>query len=144
MSAMTVGYAVGAALIWLAGLISTAAYVGDGVDSTSGPDILVSLVVPAAIAWTAVIAAYLVWASLRRADENRLLVALDAAYPAPTAPVPDAGRARSRAGAAAVGRAGRRTCGGRTCRRGLAAAEPGATFAPAPGIEPAPAPLEDR
>ncbi len=48
---------------------------------------LVGLVVPAAVAWTAVIAAYLAWASLRRADEDLLLATLDAAYrlPAPGA-----------------------------------------------------------
>jgi hypothetical protein len=85
MSAMTVGYSVGAALIWAAGLTSTAAYVqalGGGIFEGG----LVGLVIPAAVAWTAVIAAYLVWASLRRADEERLLVALDAAYPPPAAP----------------------------------------------------------
>jgi hypothetical protein len=140
MSAMTVGYSAGAALVWLAGLVSTAAYVGDVLDSTSGPDILVSLVVPAAIAWTAVIAAYLVWASLRRADEDRLLIALDAAYPAPTPlaptpaePVPGPEPQPSADEAAAE-----------PATAGLAAAQPGATFAPAPGMEPAPAPLEDR
>ncbi len=145
MSAMTVGYSVGAALVWLAGLISTAAYVGDGVDSTSGLDILVSLVVAAAIAWTAVIAAYLVWASLRRADESRLLVALDAAYPAPTPPAPTPAEPvpapellpSADPAAAEPGPA-------ESATDGLAAAEPGATLAAAPGIEPAPAPLEDR
>ena len=82
MSAMTVGYSVGAALVWAAGLASAAAYVRElGGGFFSGG--LVGLVVPAAIAWTAVIAAYLVWASLRRADEDRLLAALDAAYPPP-------------------------------------------------------------
>ncbi len=82
MSAMTVGYSVGAALIWAAGLVSTAAYVasqGGGIFEGG----LVGLVIPAAIAWTAVIAAYLVWASLARTDEERLLVALDAGYPRP-------------------------------------------------------------
>jgi hypothetical protein len=153
MSAMTVGYSVGAALVWLAGLVSTAVYVGDVMDSTSGPDILVSLVVPAAIAWTALIAAYLVWASLRRADENRLLVALDAAYPAPAAPVPAAAEpvpapepqpsadpAAAEPGTAepAVAHAA-----AEPATAGLAA-EPAATSAPAPGTEPALAPLEDR
>jgi hypothetical protein len=93
MSAMTAGYTIGAGLLWAAGLVSTTAYV-----STLGGGIfeggLVGLVVPAAILWTAVIAAYLVWASLRRADEERLLVALDAAYRQPPAPAPVApGRA---------------------------------------------------
>jgi hypothetical protein len=82
MSGMTIGYAVGAALLWAAGLASTIAYV-----RTAGGGIfeggLVGLVVPAAIAWTAVIAAYLVWVSLRRADEDRLVGALADAYRVP-------------------------------------------------------------
>jgi len=82
---MTIGYSAGAALIWVAGLVSTAAYLTP-VDSMWGPDFFVSLVVPAAIAWTAVIAAYLAWAFLRRADEDRLLVALDDAYRRPPLP----------------------------------------------------------
>lgn len=94
MSGMTIGYAVGAALLWAAGLASTIAYVpaaGGGIFE-GGP---IGLVVPAAIVWTAVIAAYLVWVSLRRADEDRLVGALANAYrlPAPahepTAAEPD-------------------------------------------------------
>lgn len=94
MSGMTIGYAVGAALLWAAGLASTIAYVqaaGGGIFEGG----LIGLVVPAAIVWTAVIAAYLVWVSLRRADEDRLVVALADAYrvpsppPEPTAPAPD-------------------------------------------------------
>jgi len=104
MSGMTIGYTVGAALLWAAGLASTIAYV-----RTAGGGIfeggLIGLVVPAAIVWTAVIAAYLVWVSLHRADEDRLVGALADAYrlpapvesqPAPVgsqpAPAPDAPR----------------------------------------------------
>jgi hypothetical protein len=84
MGAMTIGYAAGAGLIWLAGLVSANEYLARRVDPGFGPDVPASLVVPGAIAWTLVIAAYLVWTSLRRADEDRLLAALDAAYgPAP-------------------------------------------------------------
>jgi hypothetical protein len=88
MSAMTVGYSIGAALLWAAGLASTAAYVG-GLGGGIFDGGLIGLVTPAAVAWTAVIAAYLVWVSLRRTDEDRLLAALDAAYgPARAAPAP--------------------------------------------------------
>ena len=88
MGGMTIGYTAGAALLWAAGLASTIAYVrrlGGGVFEGG----LVGLVVPAAIAWTAVIAAFLVWASLRRADEDRLLAALDDAYRRPAAVAPE-------------------------------------------------------
>ena len=94
MSGMTIGYTVGAALLWTAGLASTITYVrtaGGGIFE-GGP---IGLVVPAAIVWTAVIAAYLLWVSLHRADENRLAGALAGAYrlpapsPAPTAAEPE-------------------------------------------------------
>lgn len=97
MGAMTIGYAGGAALLWAAGLASTNEFFVGRSDSTWSPDFVVSLVVPAAIAWTLVIAAYLVWASLRRADEDRLLAALDDAYrlPAPPEPASQPDRAAS-------------------------------------------------
>jgi hypothetical protein len=79
MSAMTVGYTMGAGLTWAAGLLSTLAYVraqGGGVFEGG----IVGLVIPAAIAWTAAILVYLLWSSLRRADEERLLAALRIAY----------------------------------------------------------------
>jgi hypothetical protein len=84
MSGVTIGYTFGAAFLWLAGLTSTIAYVraaGGGIFDGG----LVGLVVPAAVAWTAVIAAYLVWVFLRRADEDRLVAALADTYllPAP-------------------------------------------------------------
>jgi len=89
MSVMTIGYTVGAAFLWAAGLASSIAYVqlaGGGIFEGG----VIGLVVPAAIVWTAVIAAYLVWVSLRRADEDRLVAALADAYrlPAPAAPPP--------------------------------------------------------
>jgi hypothetical protein len=79
MSAMTVGYTVGAGLTWAAGLLSTLAYVraqGGGLFEGG----IVGLVIPAAIAWTAAIVVYLLWSSLWRADEERLLAALRIAY----------------------------------------------------------------
>jgi hypothetical protein len=77
MSAVTLGYAAGAALLWLAGLLLSLDWVAD--HGTDAP--LLALVVPAAIAWTLIVAAYLVWTWLRGADEARLLAALDEAYP---------------------------------------------------------------
>jgi hypothetical protein len=82
MGAMTIGYSAGAGLLWLAGLVSTNAYVetlGGGIFA-GGP---VGLVVPAAIAWTAIIVAYLAWAFLRRPDEERFLAVLHDAYRLP-------------------------------------------------------------
>ena len=90
MGGRTIGYGAGAALLWAAGLVSTNAY-DAGLTPGWSPDLPVSLVVPAAIAWTAVIAAYLAWVFLRRADEDRLVAALDAAYPTPPIPPRPAG-----------------------------------------------------
>jgi hypothetical protein len=83
MSGMTIGYTAGAGLLWAAGLASTIAFV-ESIGGGTFEGGLLGLVVPAAIAWTAVIAAYLVWVSLHRADEDRLLAALDEAYRQPT------------------------------------------------------------
>ena len=89
MSAATLGYTVGGGLLWMAGLASAAAYVRSiGGGFLEGG--LLGLVIPAAVAWTAAIAAYLVWSSLRRADEDRLLAALDAAYGPRASSPPDA------------------------------------------------------
>ena len=86
MSGMTIGYTVGAALLWAAGLVSTIAYVeSQGAASSRAASSGSSS--PLAIAWTAVIAAYLVWASLRRPDEERLLAVLRDAYRLPAPPV---------------------------------------------------------
>jgi hypothetical protein len=78
-SAATLGYTAGAGLVWAAGLVATLSYlrtIGGGLFEGG----LLGLIVPAAIAWTAPIALYLVWSSLRRADERRLLAALREAY----------------------------------------------------------------
>lgn len=77
MSAMTVGYSLGAALLWLAGLLLTHAWVGT-LPADPG---LVGLLVPGALAWTGAIVLYLLWTWLRRVDERRLEAALAAAYP---------------------------------------------------------------
>lgn len=77
MSAVTLGYAAGAALLWLAGLLLSLDWVAD--HSVGAP--LLALVVPAAVVWTLIVAGYLVWTWLRGADETRLLAALDEAYP---------------------------------------------------------------
>jgi hypothetical protein len=85
MSAMTVGYTVGAGLLWVAGLTSTVEWLrAQGAGILDGG--LRGLVVPAAIAWTVAIAGYLAWSSLRGADEQRLLAALRGSYGEPSDP----------------------------------------------------------
>jgi hypothetical protein len=88
MSAMTIGYTAGAALLWLAGMIGLADWVGQVHDVffTWQPPWLVDVIVPGALAWTVIIAAYLVWSFLTGRDEARLLAELDASY----GPPPDA------------------------------------------------------
>lgn len=87
MGGMTIGYTAGAGLLWLAGLSSTNAYLESrGANPFDGS--LVGLVVPLAVAWTAVIAAYLAWAFLRRRDEERFLAVLRSAYRLPAPPEP--------------------------------------------------------
>jgi hypothetical protein len=89
MGAMTIGYSAGAALLWLAGLVSTNAWLeSQGVGPLDGG--LAGFVVPLAIAWTLVIAAYLVWSFLRRPDEERFLAVLRASYRLPEPVVPSA------------------------------------------------------
>lgn len=83
MSVATVGYTVGAFLVWLAGLVGLA----DLVASMDEPG-LMALAVPAALIWTTAIVVYLLWTFLRRPDERRLLEALERGY-----------RPRGRAGA---------------------------------------------
>lgn len=77
MSAVTVGYSLGAAILWLAGLLLTVAWV----DALPGDPGLAALLVPGALAWTAAIVLYLLWTWLARVDERRLEDALAAAYP---------------------------------------------------------------
>ncbi|MFN8630089.1 MAG: hypothetical protein U0838_07100 [Chloroflexota bacterium] len=74
MSAITVGYTVGAALLWAAGV--------RGILDLEQREVLL----PAALIWTIAIALYLVLSGVRRADERRLLAELDAAYGAPSTP----------------------------------------------------------
>jgi hypothetical protein len=80
MSAMTVGYSAGAAILWLAGLIATNDW------AARAPAGLASLVVPGALVWTAVVVVYLLWTWLARLDERRLEAALREAYPAGETP----------------------------------------------------------
>jgi len=76
MSAATLGYTGGAALLWIAGMVGLVGWVAD-----QDPGGFVALLPPAALTWTAVIAGYLVWASLARRDERRLLAELERSYP---------------------------------------------------------------
>ncbi len=85
MSATTAGYTGGAFLLWLAGILGTRDLV-EAPASTgllAAVPLLADLLVPAALAWTLVIAGYLVWSSLTRHDEDRLVAELDAAYGGP-------------------------------------------------------------
>jgi hypothetical protein len=85
MSATTAGYTGGAFLLWLAGILGTRELVASSAPAglfATAP-LLADLLVPAALAWTLVIAGYLVWSSLTRHDEERLLTELEAAYGAP-------------------------------------------------------------
>ena len=87
MGGITIGYTAGAALLWLAGIVSTNAWLeGQGVGFFDGS--LAGLVVPLAVAWTLVLAAYLAWTFLRRPDEERFLAVLRESYrlPAPVVP----------------------------------------------------------
>jgi hypothetical protein len=74
MSVMTLGYTGGAILLWGAGLAGSLRLLADGTGDLA-PVIVLQLV------WTALITAYLLWTSLARPDEHRLLEALDAGYP---------------------------------------------------------------
>ena len=82
MSVMTIGYTVGAALLWIAGegsLTSIAGVLHVGFLNME----LGGLLVPASWVWTIGIALYLVWTFLARPDEKRLIAALDSAYRGP-------------------------------------------------------------
>jgi hypothetical protein len=80
MSAMTLGYTVGAGLLWLVGVLGTINLVGL---NEVNPAPLGTLVLPAQLVWTLAIAGHLMYSSLTRRDEKPLLAALDAAYGAP-------------------------------------------------------------
>jgi hypothetical protein len=74
-SVATLGYTAGAAILWVAGMAGLADFVAHA--GTGG---LVGLLVPGAVAWTTLIAAYLLWTFLARPDEERLLGELETAY----------------------------------------------------------------
>lgn len=91
MSVMTLGYSAGAFLLWLAGILG----LRDWVDANEemgllslGPP-LADVLVPIAIAWVLLIAAYLVWTFLSGHDERRLLAELYAASGAAPDTSPD-------------------------------------------------------
>jgi len=70
MSVSTIGYTVGAGLLWVAGFSGLLGF-AEGLD---GPG---ALLVPAALTWTVAIAGYLVWTFVTRHDEARLVSELD-------------------------------------------------------------------
>ena len=74
-SLMTVGYTIGAGVIWAAGMLGTIQHVATR-DSAS----LLDLVPIAAAAWTLAVVVALGWLFLGNADEKRLREALDTAY----------------------------------------------------------------
>lgn len=74
MSAATVGYTLGAVILWGAGFLSLQRWAaGAGTE-------LAGLLVPLALAWTAAITLYLLWTFLRRPDERRFLAVLERSY----------------------------------------------------------------
>lgn len=83
MSAVTIGYSAGAGLLWLAGLVSTNAFIHDNKSPGFPLSLPETMIVPLAIAWTLVIAGYLAWTFLRRPDEERFLAVLREAYRLP-------------------------------------------------------------
>jgi hypothetical protein len=80
-SVMTVGYSGAAGLLWVAGVALSAGFVAG-----AQPGGLTGLVVPAQVAWTVAVAGWLVWYSLTRRDEDRLLRLLATSYQVPGAP----------------------------------------------------------
>jgi len=92
MSAVTLGYSAGAGLLWVAGMLGLVEWVRQVHDLyfSWSPPFPLDLIVPAAIAWTLIIVAYLVWTFLTSHDERRLVAELDASYGAPPAAAPDA------------------------------------------------------
>lgn len=82
MSVTTVGYSIGAVLLWVAGFSGLLEF-SDGLDVPGG------LLPAAAVVWTLAIAAYLIWSFLSRHDESRLMRELDR-WDAATRAAPDA------------------------------------------------------
>lgn len=74
-SLMTVGYSIGAAAIWGAGMAGSLSLVATTDDAS-----LLGLVPIAAVAWTILVVAALGWLFLGNADERRLRAALRTAY----------------------------------------------------------------
>jgi hypothetical protein len=85
-SVMTVGYSVAAGMLWVAGVVLSVGFVAGA--ATGG---LIGIVVPAQVVWTVAIAAFLVWYSLTRRDEDRLVRLLATSYRVPGASEPAAG-----------------------------------------------------
>jgi hypothetical protein len=84
MSATTIGYTAGAALLWLvgmAGLLDLASRVpSEWAEAQAAATPAIAL---AALVWTLAIAGHLVYAFLSRRDEKRLVAELDRAYGPP-------------------------------------------------------------
>ena len=85
MSAMTLGYSVGALLLWIAGLAGSLASLDES-GLTVLPPGLGTVIVAAQLLWTLAIAGHLVYAFLTRRDENRLIAELDRSYGPPDRP----------------------------------------------------------
>jgi hypothetical protein len=76
-SAATLGYTVGAGLLWIAGMVGLVDWV-----RAQGVAAGLAAVLPfVAVAWTLAIAGHLVYAFLGRREERRLLAELERAYP---------------------------------------------------------------
>jgi hypothetical protein len=84
MSAVTLGYTGGAALLWVAGVAGSLQVLESAAFTLLGVQ-LGALVVPAQVVWTLAIAGHLVYAFLGRRDERRLLEELDRSYGPPPA-----------------------------------------------------------
>jgi hypothetical protein len=86
MSVMTLGYTVGALLLWFVGVLGTiSVFVPNPAATVFGID-AVSLIVAVQLLWTVAIAGHLVFSSLTRRDENPLIAELDRSYGAPPRP----------------------------------------------------------
>jgi hypothetical protein len=85
MSATTLGYTLGAALLWLAGFQGSLVLMQFGGPVLLGVDAS-ALVIGAQLLWTLAIAGHLVFAFLTRRDEKKLVAELDRSYgPPPSA-----------------------------------------------------------
>ena len=82
MSAMTIGYTVGAGLLWLVGLQASMGLAQGGTFVLLGVDASL-LVIVAQLLWTLAIAGHLVYAFASRRDERRLIAELDRSYGPP-------------------------------------------------------------